>query len=388
MARLTLIFLLLMALLFPPPSLIPLLRGATLEQEKAADKTQDTPEDQKGPKAAETDTVVGTKKPTAQKSTDIPAEQKGPQPAETDTVVGTKKAPPPKKRATPKKPVGAPAGKSDDQYTLSVEIELVNLDVVVSDKKGNLIQNLAQKNFRVYEDKVEQQVTNFSPTIAPLTVVMLIEFAANFVNRYGPYYNEVIYPSGTFISMLRPDDWAAVVAYDLRPEILVDFTQDKRELLGSLRRLRIPGFRETNLFDALKDTLDRLEEVDGKKAVLLLSTGIDTFSKLTLDSMLKRINATDVVIYCVGIAQMLKDMATASGMVSPEMELTFLQGENQLRTFARRTGGNAWFPHFAGEYPGIMQQVGIELRSQYSMAYQSTNQAKDGKFQNQGGCRG
>ena len=146
------------------------------------------------------------------------------------------------------------------------------------------------------------------------------------------------------------------------------------------RRLRIPAFRETNLFDSLKDTLDRLEEVDGKKAILLLSTGMDTMSKITLDTMLKRINTTDVVIYCIGIAQMTKDMLTASGRVGPITELTFLQGENQLNTFARRTGGKAWFPHFEGEYPGILQQVGIELRNQYSMAYQSTNQTKDGKF--------
>ncbi|PYV39812.1 MAG: hypothetical protein DMG06_22150 [Acidobacteria bacterium] len=144
--------------------------------------------------------------------------------------------------------------------------------------------------------------------------------------------------------------------------------------------MRIPGFSETNLFDALKDTLDRLEEVDGKKAVLLISTGIDTFSRITFDTILKRVQNTNAVIYCIGMAQLAQELFDARGWISPEGRLTFLQAENQLNTFARRTGGKAWFPRFMGEYPGILQQVGIELRNQYSIGYVPSNPAKDGKF--------
>jgi len=171
-----------------------------------------------------------------------------------------------------------------------------------------------------------------------------------------------------------------LVAYDLRPEILTDFTQDKRELYAGLNRMRIPAFSETNLFDALKDTLDRLEEVDGKKAVLLIGTGVDTFSKITFDTILKRVNNTNAVIYCIGMMQFMREYLDARGYLAPEQRLTYLQADNQLNTFAKRTGGKAWFPRFMGEYPGILQQVGIELRNQYSMGYQSTNANKDGKF--------
>ena len=298
----------------------------------------------------------------------------GPKREETDTVVGPKKQPEPKKRRpTPKKPAG---DKPEDNFTLAVEVDLINLDVVVTDKKGNFIPNLAQKNFRVYEDKSEQKITNFGPTIAPLTVVMLIEFGRTF----GYWFDDVVMPAAHFIDLLRPDDWAAVVAYDLRPEILTDFTQDKRELYGALNRLRIPAFSETNLFDALKDTLDRLEEVDGKKAVLLISTGVDTFSKITFDTILKRVNNTNSAIYCIGMAQLARELFDARGYLSPEQRLTFLQADNQLSTFSRRTGGKAWFPRFIGEYPGILQQVGIELRNQYSLGYVPSNLSKDGKF--------
>jgi len=295
------------------------------------------------------------------------SEPGGPKQTENDTVIG------PKKQAPPKKPTG---DKPDDNFTLAVEIELVNLDVVVTDKKGNFIPNLTQKNFRVYEDKVEQKVTNFSPTTAPLTIVMLVEFA----NTLAFWYDDVVTPTAGFIQLLRPDDWAALVAYDMRPEILSDFTQDKRELFAGLSRMRIPGFSETNLFDALKDTLDRLEEVDGKKAVLLIGTGVDTFSKITFDTMLKRVNNTNAVIYCIGMMQFMREYMDSHGYLAPEDRLTYLQADNQLNTFSRRTGGKAWFPRFMGEYPNILQQVGIELRSQYSMGYQSTNPNKDGKF--------
>ena len=302
------------------------------------------------------------------------SEPGGPRQTESDTVIGPKKqAPPKKKRISPKKPAGE---KPDDNFTLAVEIELVNLDVVVTDKKGNFIPNLTAKNFRVFEDKVEQKVTNFSPTNAPLTIVILVEFA----NTLAFWYDDVVTPTAGFIQLLRPDDWAALVAYDLRPEILSDFTQDKRELFAGLSRMRIPGFSETNLFDALKDTLDRLEEVDGKKAVLLIGTGVDTFSKITFDTMLKRVNSTNAVIYCIGMMQFMREYMDSHGYLAPEDRLTYLQADNQLNTFSKRTGGKAWFPRFMGEYPNILQQVGIELRSQYSMGYQSTNPNKDGKF--------
>ncbi|PYV86773.1 MAG: VWA domain-containing protein [Acidobacteria bacterium] len=301
-------------------------------------------------------------------------QQGGPQKEETDTTVRPKKETPPKKRRlNPKKPSG---DKPEDNFTLSVEIELINLDVAVTDKKGNFIPNLGQKNFRVYEDKVEQKISNFSPTTAPLTVVLLLEFGRTFAY----WYDDVVIPAAHFVELLRPEDWAAVVAYDMKPEILTDFTQDKRELYGALSRLRIPGFSETNLFDALKDTLDRLEEVDGKKAVLLISTGIDTFSRITFDTILKRVQNTNAVIYCIGMAQLAQELFDARGWISPEGRLTFLQAENQLNTFARRTGGKAWFPRFMGEYTGILQQVGVELRNQYSIGYIPSNPAKDGKF--------
>ena len=300
-------------------------------------------------------------------------ERGGPQQRQSDPVIVRKRKPRPRKRRlNPPRPKGS---KPEENFSLAVDIELVNLDVVVTDKKGNFIPELTARNFRVYEDKVEQKVTNFSPTTAPLTVVMVLESTRNLA---WWWYDDSVIPAAYFIQMLRPDDWAAVVAYNLNPRILSDFTQDKRELFGSLTRMAFPVSQESNLFDALQFTLDRLDEVDGKKAVLLVSTGVDTFSRITYSSALKRVQATDAVIYCLGIGQ--RGRLSNEPYMGATTRLTYLQADNQLKNFAKITGGKAWFPRWQQDHPAILRQVGIELRNQYSLGYVSTNADRNGKF--------
>lgn len=301
------------------------------------------------------------------------AERGGPQQRQSDPVIVRKRKPRPRKRRlNPARPKGS---RPEENFALAVDIELVNLDVVVTDKKGNFIPALTARNFRVYEDKVEQKVTNFSPTTAPLTVVMVLESTRNLA---WWWYDDSVIPAAYFIQMLRPDDWAAVVAYNLNPRILSDFTQDKRELFGSLTRMSFPVSQESNLFDALQFTLDRLDEVDGKKAVLLVSTGVDTFSRITYSSALKRVQATDAVIYCLGIGQ--RGRLSNEPYMGATTRLTYLQADNQLKNFAKITGGKAWFPRWQQDHPAILRQVGIELRNQYSLGYVSSNADRNGKF--------
>jgi len=135
--------------------------------------------------------------------------------------------------------------------SLSIDVDVVSFDVVVTDQSGNPIGGLEKKHFRIFEDDVEQTITNFSPTEAPLTVVILAEFS----NTFGYYFDDVVGPAAGFINSLRPDDWSALIAFDIRPEILTDFTKNKNELFDGLRRMRIPAYSETCLYDAVYDTL-------------------------------------------------------------------------------------------------------------------------------------
>jgi Ca-activated chloride channel homolog len=169
-----------------------------------------------------------------------------------------------------------------------------------------------------------------------------------------------------------------VVAYDIRPEILTDFTTDKGKVREGLDRLKIAAFSEANLFDALTDTAERMSEIEGRKAILVLTTGVDTFSKLTYDQTRKKLQEAGVPVYAIGLMQMERTMADA--YMGGAQRMTFLQADNELRTFAKETGGAAYFPKFQGEYGQIFGAVHQALRNQYVITYQPSNTKHDGAF--------
>ena len=269
---------------------------------------------------------------------------------------------------------------ADDSTAFKVETNVVNVDVAVLDNQGHFIPNIPKGNFRVLEDNVPQQISNFSMGEAPLTVCMVIEFS----NRFQQFWSEPWYQTLTaaygFLQTLKPDDYVAVIAYDMRSEILSDFSTDRRKTYEAMQRLRIPGFSESNLYDALADTEDRMSGIEGRKAIILIASGIDTFSKLTFDKARRAIQDGGVPIYAIGLMQALREMMDAYGYMGSIQRMDFLQADNQMKTFAKETGGMSFFPMFYGEFPSIFQAISQSLRNQYSIAYSPANAARDGKF--------
>ena len=258
---------------------------------------------------------------------------------------------------------------------LTVEVDQVRLDVTVRDRKGNLIQGLQQEHFDVYENKVKQKLTHFSPIEAPITAVLVTEYSA--VLPWEMLY-EAWLGSRIFAENMRKDDWIAVVAYDLKPEILVDFTQDKFEVYRALQRLNYPGFRESNLYDTVFDVLDRIEEAEGKTAVVLISSGLDTFSRKNMGEALDKVKRTNAVIYPVSIGQNLR--LRYEDRFSSTTRMDFYQADVVLKEMAKYTGGEAFFPRFTTQFPNIFLTIANLLRNQYSLGYISTNTKKDGKL--------
>jgi VWFA-related protein len=313
---------------------------------------------------------------------EVPAEAGGPGDSVGPYAIPKKTAtepPPPPPAPTPKKLEGVP------DYSLKVNVPLVNVDVLVTSKSGEFVPGLKQEHFRIFEDGVPQAITSFNVSQPPITAVLLIEFAST--NYF--FMRDALQASYAFAGTLKKDDWVAVSYYDMQPHILVDFTQDKRAIYGALNQLRIPGFAETNLFDALYDTLDRLDRVEGKKYVILVTTGIDTFSKLTLDKIMKKIKDTkDVTIFPISVGFMVREYCethpggcrNAHGMGIPVSNMDYLQGDNEMRTFAAMTGGRAYFPRFQAEYGEDFQAIGDDIRHQYSLSYHPTNTKLDGTY--------
>ncbi len=286
-------------------------------------------------------------------------------------------APPPPPPPTPKKVEGLP------DYSIRVNSPLVNVDVLVTTKSGQFIPGLKQDNFRLFEDGAPQTISSFNVSKAPITAVLLVEFAST---NYA-FMIQALQASYSFANTLQKDDWVAVEYYDIQPHLLVDFTQDKRAVYGALNQLRIPGFSETNLFDALYDTLDRLDRVEGKKYVILVTTGVDTFSKLTLDKITKKIKDTkDVTIFPVSVGWIIRELYEARGRAAPHgigipvSNIDYLQADNEMRTFAAITGGRAYFPRFEGEMPELFHDISNDIRNQYSITYRPTNDKLDGTY--------
>jgi Ca-activated chloride channel homolog len=263
--------------------------------------------------------------------------------------------------------------------TFHSDVTTIQLDVSVLDNKGHFLPGIPREKFRVLEDNVPQQVTTFNVNSdAPLTIAMVIEFSNLFQRYYSQGWYETLVASYGFVQTLKPQDYVAIVAYDLKSEILCDFTTDRQKVQEAMQRLRIPGFSEACLFDALVDTEQRMSNIEGRKAILLIASGRDTFSKLTYDKARKAVQEAGVPVYAVSMLQAMRIMAEQN--MGPLQQLDFLQADNEMKTFASESGGQAYFPRFFGEFPSIYQSVSSALRNQYSITYQPSNQAKDGKF--------
>lgn len=304
---------------------------------------------------------------------------------------------------------------------LTIGTNVVNVEAVVYNKKtGGILQGLKKEHFEIYEDGIKQEIENFSTPEAPLTMVVIIEYSKLvdvFGSPTGGYWEagrvEVLRPAYEFVrTIVKPKDFVSIVAYDIRPTPLVDFTDDKNRLMQAIQLLirNNPAFSESNLFDTLKFVLrggkgdavvledgkgDKngqmdyagLYETNARTAILLIGSGMDTFSKINFDQARKIVENSGVPIYSLGTAnfflklydQMLDPGRGVNFNGIPIDRMTLLQAQNQLKTFSDSTGGKHIPITFPGEIPAALQTVQALLRNQYSLAYTPTNTRKEGK---------
>jgi VWFA-related protein len=316
-----------------------------------------------------------------------------------------------KAEEVPKEVINTP----QDAEVEKVITNLVNIETVVIHKKSKqIIGGLKQANFAVFEDGVQQQITNFATPEAKLNVAVVIEYSrlAQSIAAYGnggqdDGRRELIAPAALFMQdAVQRGDYISVIAYDMRPTPLTDFTNDPgrvNQVINLLIRNR-PAFRETNLFDALKLTLvggradsvvlenDQPEKSDysgivsvegRRRAIFLIATGIDTFSKTNYDQARKIAQNAGVPIYIIGTGNLFykkysDQMDAVDTLNGFPGRLTLIQAQNTLNTFAKETGG-AYFPvTFEGELRATLASINALMRSQYSLGY-NPGDRRDGK---------
>ncbi len=289
------------------------------------------------------------------------------------------------KKAEGEEPPPPPKPKHEDipQFSLHVDVPEVTVDAQILQKDGrpiNLPLDQAQEHFKVWEDGVPQKIQSVTISKAPITAVLLVEFAATNYN----FMYDALNSSYVFASQLQPQDWVAIVEFDVKTHILVDFTQDKQAIFGALNSLRVPGFQETDIFDAMYDTLDRIDRIPGHKELVVVASGRDTFSKITLDQTLKKVKGTpNVTIYtiCTGVAYLQRlDAMGGGGPAMSSYQIDYLQAQNQMNAFAKMTGGRSYAPRLMGELPDIFREVAQSIRNQYTITFKPSNNKQDGTY--------
>jgi Ca-activated chloride channel homolog len=300
---------------------------------------------------------------------------------------------------------------------ITVDTDIVNVDAVVFNKKtGQIISGLKKENFAVFEDGVKQNLSSFTTPESPITVTLVLEYSKwteMFGRASGGYFEPGVYesvrPVAQFLTSFikPPNDYASVIAFDMRPTPITDFTNDPnriRETINLLLR-NSPAFRENNLFDAIKFSLiggrgdsvvlenseSRQSDYTGmvsvkskRRAIILVASGIDTFSKINYGEARKVVQEAGIPLYIISTGNMFCkrycDYLDPS-RVMPGMpdRMSFLQAKNQMNTFARESGGMHFEMTFESEIPQYLQSINGLLRSQYSLAYDLAQPHEPGK---------
>lgn len=305
----------------------------------------------------------------------------------------------------------------EEPGVLKVETNVVNVDAVVYNKKtGQIITGLKKENFAVFENGVKQNISSFATPESPITVSLVLEYS-KWTEVYGsaaggyfePGVYETVRPVAQFLSKFikPPNDYASVIAFDLRPAVITDFTNDPNRINGTIQLLlrNSPAFRDNNLYDALRFSLiggkseseflnpgkQTMVEYAGmtsvkskRKAIILVASGIDTFSGINFGDVRKIIQEAGVPIYIISTGNLYCkkycDYLDPSRVpVGTPDRLSFLTAKNQLNTFAKESGGVHYEMTFASEVPTYLNDINARLRSQYSLAYDLDQPHEPGK---------
>ena len=304
-----------------------------------------------------------------------------------------------------------------DPTVEKIETNIVNVDAVVFNKKtGQIITGLKKGNFAIFENGVKKDISNFATPESPITVTLVLEysrwselFGSAAGGRFEPGYYEVVRPVAEFLTRFikPPNDYASVIAFDIRPTPITDFTNDPKRLNDTVNILlrNSPAFRENNLYDSIKFALiggkgdsvvlenskTETSEYGGmvsvrskRRAIILVASGINTFSRINYDDVRRVIQEAGIPIYIISTGNLFCKkycdyLDPSKVSIGTPDRLTFLQAQNAMDTFAKESGGMHYPMTFESEIPGYLNSINTMLRNQYSLAYDLTETHVPGK---------
>ncbi len=249
-------------------------------------------------------------------------------------------------------------------------VDLVSLNVTVTDRDSRYVIDMDVDRFQVYEDGALQEVTFFTRTQLPIALSLLMDTSASMTERMETAQQAAI----GFAERLRDEDMASVIDFDSRVDIRQGFTNSLDDLAAAIRRTSAGG--STSLYNAIYVSLKELGKIAAavtgdirRQAIVVLSDGEDTSSLVDFEEVLELAKRSDTVIYSIGLRS--RDIRTRRG---------FREADFVLRQLAQETGGRAFFPQRAEDLAEIYQQISDELSSQYTLGYSSKNPMRDGQW--------
>lgn len=272
--------------------------------------------------------------------------------------------------------------------SIQVSVNRVNVGVVVTDPQGNFIPNLAPENFHILDNGVEQPITDFANVISPAEVLLLVEAGPAVYFLASTHVNA----SHSFLDGLSSGDRIAVAKYDAAPQLMLDFTPDKTSAYAALSNVRYyVGFGSLNLSKSLSTVLDWLAKTQGKKTIVLLSTGLDTSTPAEIDAALQRLKISDVRLLAISLSGAMrapaqqpakekrkkkKDKSTEDEEEEKKLaaktaftQQGFEEADRLLRALTDATGGQVYFPQNPQDYATIYAQIAQLIRHEYSLAF-------------------
>jgi Ca-activated chloride channel family protein len=248
-------------------------------------------------------------------------------------------------------------------------VELVSLNVTVTDQTGRYLTELNQGDFQIFEDGAQQQVTFFNRSNLPIALSILLDTSASMESKLETAQEAAI----GFVRRLRAQDLAQVIDFDSRVQVIQGFTNSVADLEGAIRRTNPGG--STSLHNAiyialkeLKRTQARATEDIRRQAIVVLSDGEDTSSLVSFDEVLDLAKRSETAIFAIGLRS------------RDERNRGFSDAEFVLRQLTQQTGGRVFFTRQISELASVYGQIADELSSQYTIGYTSRNPKRDGAW--------
>ncbi|HEY8461760.1 MAG TPA: VWA domain-containing protein [Blastocatellia bacterium] len=258
----------------------------------------------------------------------------------------------------------------DKGNVITLDTDLVLLDVTVIDQDNNPVMNLKKEDFTVYEDKVKQTIEAVSREEVPVSFGMVIDTSGSMKTKLQTVSDAAV----SLIKQMRADDEAFVASFKAEPELVQDFTDDRRELEDAISELYTSG--GTALLDAIIATADYAQEKGKRrrKALVVISDGLEKNSTVKEKEVMEAIKENEVQVYLVGFVDEDDGGRSLFGK-SPAKK-----AKDLLSRIADDSGGRAYFPKDISEIPAIAAQIAKDLRTQYVVSYYPSNEIRDGAF--------